>query len=115
MDPWGDGEEDNYSATTLTDNSSVSSSNKFLFKELRFPERRDNYRFPTLLNSGPSGSVVKNLPARQEMRERCEFDPWVGKVPWRRKWQPTPVFLLEELHGQKSLTGYSSMGLQNKI
>ena len=34
---------------------------------------------------------VKNLPAMQEMRRR--FDPWVGKIPWRRAWQPTPVFL----------------------
>ena len=31
------------------------------------------------------------------------FDPWVRKIPWRRKWQPTPVFLSEESHGQRSL------------
>ena len=36
--------------------------------------------------------VVKNLPAVQEMREMW-IDPWVGKIPWRRAWQPTPVFL----------------------
>ena len=36
---------------------------------------------------------------------RCEFDPWVGKIPWRRKWQPTPVFLPGESHGQRSLVG----------
>ena len=35
------------------------------------------------------------------------FDPWVGKIPWRRKWQPTPVFLSGESHGQRSLAGYS--------
>ena len=33
---------------------------------------------------------------------------WVGKIPWRRKWQPTPVFLPGESHGQRSLAGYSS-------
>jgi len=38
------------------------------------------------------------------------FDPWVGKIPWRRKWQPTPVFLLEKPHGQRSLVGYSPCG-----
>ena len=38
---------------------------------------------------------------------RCGFDPWVGKVPWRKKWQPTPVFLPGKSHGQRSLTGYS--------
>jgi len=38
------------------------------------------------------------------------FDPWVGKMPWRRKWQPTPVLLPEEFHGQRSLAGYSLWG-----
>ena len=38
---------------------------------------------------------------------RCELDPWVGKIPWRRKWQPTPVFLLGKSHGQRSLVGHS--------
>ena len=35
------------------------------------------------------------------------FSPWVGKIPWRRKWQPTPVFLPGESHGQRNLAGYS--------
>ena len=35
------------------------------------------------------------------------FDPWVGKIPWRRAWQPTPVFFPGESHGQRSLAGYS--------
>ena len=42
--------------------------------------------------------------------KRCQFDPWVGKIPWRRKWQPTPVFLPGESHGQRSLVGYSPWG-----
>ena len=41
---------------------------------------------------------------------RLGFDPWVGKMPWRRKWQPTPVFLPEKFHGQRSLAGYSPWG-----
>ena len=41
---------------------------------------------------------------------RREFDPWVGKIPWRRKWQGTPVFLPGESHGQRSLVGYSPRG-----
>ena len=40
------------------------------------------------------------------------FDSWVRKIPWRREWQPTPVFLPGECHGQKSLADYSSWGLQ---
>ena len=43
----------------------------------------------------------------QETQERAEFDPWVGKIPWRRARQPTPVFLPGESHGQWSLMGYS--------
>ena len=41
---------------------------------------------------------------------RYRFSLWVGKVPWRRKWQPTPVFLPGKLHGQRSLAGYSPWG-----
>ena len=38
---------------------------------------------------------------------RCKFDPCVWKIPWRREWQPTPVFLPEKSHGQRTLVGYS--------
>ena len=59
---------------------------------------------------GPGASLiaqsVKNLPAMQE----TWFDSWVWKIPWRRKWQPTPAFLPGESHGQRSLAGYSPWG-----
>ena len=38
------------------------------------------------------------------------FDPWVGKIPWRRAWQPSPVLLPGESHGQRSLAGYGLLG-----
>jgi len=41
---------------------------------------------------------------------RYEFNPWVRKIPWRREWLPTPVFLPGESHGQRSLAGYSPWG-----
>ena len=41
---------------------------------------------------------------------RHGFNPWVGKIPWRRKWQPTPVFLSKKSHGQRSPVGYSPLG-----
>ena len=47
--------------------------------------------------------TVKNLPATQE----SWFDLWVGKIPWKREWLPTPVFLPRKFHGQRSLEGYS--------
>ena len=43
---------------------------------------------------------------------RHEFDPWAGKIPWRRAWQPTPAFLPGESHGQRNLVGYSPVGSQ---
>ena len=42
--------------------------------------------------------------------ERCGFHPWVKKTPWRRKQQPTPIFLPGKFHGQRSLVGYSPWG-----
>ena len=38
------------------------------------------------------------------------FDPWVGKIPWTRKWQPTPVLLPGKFHGERNLVGYSPWG-----
>ena len=43
-------------------------------------------------------------------RRKWGFNSWVGKIPWSRKWQPTPVFLLGKFHGQRSLVGYSPWG-----
>ena len=54
----------------------------------------------------PGGSLVKNPPAMQ----RCGFNSWVRKIPWRRKWQPTPVFLPGKSHGQRILACCSPWG-----
>ena len=44
---------------------------------------------------------------------RAGFSPWVGKIPWRREWQPTPVFLSGESHGRSNLVDYvQATGLQ---
>ena len=50
--------------------------------------------------------MIKNLPANAADIKNM-FEPWVEKIPWRRAWQHTPVFLLGESHGQRSLVGYS--------
>ena len=42
---------------------------------------------------------------------RPRFDSWVGKIPWRREWLPTPIFLSGEFHGQRSLVGLTVHGL----
>ena len=54
--------------------------------------------------------MVKNLPANAGDVKRHGFDPWVGKIPWRRAQQPTAVLLPGESHGQRSLVGYSPRG-----
>ena len=53
----------------------------------------------------PSGSVLKNLPANARRCRRHRFDPWVREIPWRKKWQLTPVFLPGKSHGQRSPVG----------
>ena len=51
--------------------------------------------------------MVKNVPASAGVIKRVGLDSWVGKIPWRRAWQPTPEYLPGEYHGQRSLVGYS--------
>jgi len=52
----------------------------------------------------------KESACQSRRHRRCRFNPWVRKIPWRRKWQPTPVFLPGKSHRQRSLTGYSPWG-----
>ena len=60
---------------------------------------------------GFPGDTSGKEPNRQCRRgKRRGFDPWVGKIPWRRAWQPTPVSLPGENRGQRSLAGYSPWG-----
>ena len=52
----------------------------------------------------------KESAYQYKRHKRCGFNSWVRKIPWRRKWQPTPVFSPGKFHGQKSLGGYSPWG-----
>ena len=70
---------------------------------------------PLLLNSVVA-SYLLGFPGGSDSKEsacnvgRPRFNPRVGKIPWRRKWQPTSIFLPGEFHGMKSLAGYSPWG-----
>ena len=55
----------------------------------------------------PGGSDGKSVCLQCE---RPGFDPWVGKIPWRRKWQATPVLLPGKSHGRRSLVGCNPWG-----
>ena len=70
--------------------------NRNPFSQTDLSQRREN------IGGFRVAQMVKNLPAIQEI--------WVQKIPWRRKWQHTPVFLPGEFHEQRSLAGYSPWG-----
>ena len=58
----------------------------------------------------PGGAIGKEPACQCRRYTACGFNPWVRKIPWRRTWQPIPVFLPGESHGQRSLEGYSPLG-----
>ena len=66
--------------------------------------------------SGPRIKTYYDFPGGSDCKSIClqcgrpGFNPWVEKILWRRKWQPTPVFLPGKSHGQRSLVGYSPWG-----
>ena len=54
--------------------------------------------------------MLKNLPANAGRLKRLGFHPWAGKIPQRRAWEPTPVFMPGESHGQRTLAACSPWG-----
>ena len=68
------------------------------------------------------GRTVSDTTEATQQQQACQckrhrrrkLDPWVVKIPWSRKWQPTPVFLSGQFHGERSLAGYMSMGSQSR-
>ena len=102
-------------------------SSPMALKQLRdcilSPLSPNGQMWPRLGQSGThSGPWVRGLWAKEGLPwwisgkestcqfRRHRFDPWVGKIPWRRKWQPTPVLLLGKSYGQRSLAGCSPWG-----
>ena len=58
----------------------------------------------------PGGTNDKESTYQRRRPERCGFSPRVRKIPWRRAWQPAPVFLPGKFRGQRSLPSYSPQG-----
>ena len=85
----------------------INSNNIFLDSPPRVMEIKTKIN-KCVLNKRASQAVlvVKNPPVSARFK-RYGFDPWVGKILWRRAWQLTPVFLFGESHRQRSLAGYS--------
>ena len=70
-------------------------------------------RIPDL---GPSLGLPRWFSGKESACQcrRCWFDPWIGKIPWRRRWQPPSLFLPGRSHGQRSLAGYRSWGRKER-
>ena len=58
----------------------------------------------------PGGASGKEPVCQCRRHNRLGFNPWVRKIPWRRAWQPTPLFLPGESHGERRLVGYIPEG-----
>ena len=69
-----------------------------------------DFSLVVLCQGFPDGSAGKESAFQCKRHKRCVFDPWVEKIPWRRKWQPAPVLLPGKFHEQRSLLGYNSWG-----
>ena len=70
----------------------------------------DTFKICSLLTHDkgfPGGSGGKESACQYRRHKRYGFDPWVGKITWRRAWQPTPVFLPRESHEQSNLVSFS--------
>ena len=94
----------NYSYKNLGHKENLKYSSLFCWK------KKKDVSWMVMLGLGfPSGLVVKKKKSVCQCR-RHRFDPWVRRSPWRRKWQPTPVFLPGESHGRGSLVSYSVWG-----
>ena len=85
-----------------------------LFRDRQYPVTywysgyKDPLSCPSL--GFPGGANGKEPACLWRRHKRLRFNPSFRKIPWRRTWQPTPVVLPRESHGQRSLVGYSSWG-----
>ena len=102
----------NYQANTLYTSNLHHVIVQLKFNQNKAPSMSPNFLSIELLYPSPLlvVLVVKNPAANAGRSKRPRFDPWLRNIPWSRKWQPTPVFLLRESHGQRSLVGYSPWG-----
>ena len=68
--------------------------------------------FPVYVDyqGSPGGTSGEEPACQYRRRKRLAFNPWVGKIPWRRAWPPPPVFLPGESHAQRSVAGYRPWG-----
>ena len=82
---------------------------QYCFKKKK-KNTKNQQHIAVLIMGFPGGTSGKEPACHCRRHKKHGFDPWVGKLPWRKARQPTPVFLPRESHEQKSLVGYSPQG-----
>ena len=102
--PWGGKELD---TTQLLNNSLSKYSNPELILPHTHISIQQHFETCWGFSGGASG---KEFTYQYRRYKRRRFDPWIGEIPWRRKWLSTTVFLPGKSHGQRSLAGYSPWG-----
>ena len=119
--PWSQGgsslssEKEGTISPHNTDESQKQSTEcqRILFQGILKPRKTDSvwiYMSACVIAGFPDGTSGKEPTCQCRRGKRHGFNPWVGKIPWRKTWQPTSVFLLEESHGQRSLVGCGPWG-----
>jgi len=79
----------------------------FVFSDLKVIYLSISCCFISCFEAFPGGAVIKEPACQCRRLKRCWFNPWVGKLPWRRAWQSTPIFLPGKFHEQGILADYS--------
>ena len=95
----------------LKQNSQESTieDSEFSFGSFKWESLSWNWRFPGQISyklGFPGGAGGKEPTCQCRRCMRCRLDPWIGKIPWTKALEPTPVFFTEKSHGQRSLIGY---------
>ena len=95
----------------ISHKSSVMPTAPWVHLDIQLSERRvrnlKGRGYIDTSRAAPVARQVKKIHLQSRRHGRWELSPCVRKIPWRRKWQPTPVFLPGESHGQQSLSDYS--------
>ena len=80
--------------------------------DLSVPSSQNNFiaGFREDYRDFPGGASGKECACQCKRPKKCGFNPWVGKILWRKAWQPTPVFSLRKSHGERSRVDYSPLG-----
>ena len=86
----------------------LENKNYFIANNVLITIQDKNYIYICKHMGFPGGASGKEPTCQCRRHKRCGFNPWVGKIPWRRAWQLTPVFLPGESHGQKMLQSIGS-------